>query len=152
MLDRIIQEFRNCKRYRTSMTCCLFDVVGFDTLVDNYGDEVGAQVLCTVSDLLRTACRNTDYLGRWGKHAFSVVLTNTNLEGSLIALERTQRLINNKLFSGKNTSNFTIEACFGILELNEDQTSVEQYVQSLDQSLTKALASGPGQVQVADKL
>lgn len=53
--------------------CLMFDLDGFKPINDTYGHDVGDQIICQVSDLLRKVCRKSDTVIRWGGDEFLIV-------------------------------------------------------------------------------
>lgn len=51
----------------------MFDLDGFKPINDNYGHDAGDKVICQVSDLLKTVCRKSDTVIRWGGDEFLVM-------------------------------------------------------------------------------
>ncbi|GAB5380400.1 MAG: hypothetical protein Alis3KO_10520 [Aliiglaciecola sp.] len=51
----------------------MFDLDGFKPINDTYGHDAGDKVICQVSDLLKTVCRKSDTVIRWGGDEFLVM-------------------------------------------------------------------------------
>lgn len=67
---------------RQSSAILAIDIDEFKQLNDNYGHDLGDQVLCTLSDVLRTLIRESDFASRAGGDEFILVLPDTNLDGA----------------------------------------------------------------------
>lgn len=66
-----IQERINSE---TRFSIALIDIVGFHHVVESYGNLVGDLLLKEFARELRSACRFTDIVGRWGSDEFIIVL------------------------------------------------------------------------------
>ena len=66
------------QQYDTHVGVLLFDIDRFKTFNDNYGHDVGDQVLQMVSNTINHNIRSIDFLGRWGGEEFIVLLQNIN--------------------------------------------------------------------------
>ena len=72
--DRIEQCIAGAVRNNTSVGVMFIDLDDFKRINDSYGHRVGDRVLCSVADRLKSACRGTDTVGRWGGDEFVIVL------------------------------------------------------------------------------
>ena len=53
--------------------CLMFDLDGFKPVNDTYGHDAGDQIICQVSELLKTLCRKSDTVIRWGGDEFLIM-------------------------------------------------------------------------------
>ena len=51
----------------------MFDLDGFKPINDTYGHDAGDKVICQVGELLRTVCRKSDIVIRWGGDEFLIM-------------------------------------------------------------------------------
>ena len=70
------------------MALLLVDVDHFKNINDTYGHAVGDEVLVGVAERLHECCRDHDVVARWGGEEFLLLLTRTDLAGSLVVAER----------------------------------------------------------------
>ena len=83
---RLSEEIRRSARYKHAFSLVMMDVDGFKRVNDGYGHNVGDQVLRELSECLRYAVRDTDFLARFGGDEFVLILPETSLrDASLIA-------------------------------------------------------------------
>ena len=66
--------------YGSAFSIVLIDIEGFRRVVDEYGNLVGDLVLKEFARELRSSCRFTDIVGRWGGDQFIVVLDHCGPE------------------------------------------------------------------------
>ena len=72
-LDRIIAEG---ERYGESFALLFIDLDGFKSVNDNYGHEVGDEVLILVGNRLVSNVRRSDIVSRMGGDEFTVIIRN----------------------------------------------------------------------------
>jgi diguanylate cyclase (GGDEF)-like protein len=86
--QHISQEIAASRRYRRVVSLALLDLDHFKNLNDTYGHPFGDQALQRVGDALATTLRATDAACRYGGEEFAIIMSETNLEGSVIAANR----------------------------------------------------------------
>ncbi|WP_343592879.1 sensor domain-containing diguanylate cyclase [Paracidovorax wautersii] len=69
------------------------DVDHFKAINDQWGHACGDQVLCRVSQTLRSTCRNIDAVVRWGGDEFLVILPATSLKDCRAVAERLRQSV-----------------------------------------------------------
>jgi diguanylate cyclase (GGDEF)-like protein/PAS domain S-box-containing protein len=77
-LNKILeQEVKRSKRYHHGMTFMMIDVNSFKEINDDYGHQIGDEVLRGVAALLREAVRESDIVVRFGGDEFLIVFPET---------------------------------------------------------------------------
>ena len=66
----------------------MLDIDLFKKVNDTYGHLAGDAVLQAVATTIKTTLRNTEFCGRYGGEEFLIVLTQTDIPGALIVVER----------------------------------------------------------------
>ncbi|MDE1155184.1 MAG: GGDEF domain-containing protein [Acidobacteriaceae bacterium] len=74
--DRLDQAIARARRSRTRLVVFNMDLNGFKQVNDTLGHSVGDELLCTVSDRLRTITRESDTLARVGGDEFLLIATD----------------------------------------------------------------------------
>lgn len=87
--SRLWIEDRIQNRIDTNLTFCtaIFDIDGFQRVNEKHGHWVGDQLLKQFATELRSACRSTDIVGRWGGDEF-IVLLDYGLEDAKPQIDR----------------------------------------------------------------
>jgi diguanylate cyclase (GGDEF)-like protein len=86
--ERLKDEFRRAQRYDDPLALILVDVDHFKRVNDQFGHQVGDEVLRKLADAVRLAVRETDFVARYGGEEFAALLPKTHLAGALTVAER----------------------------------------------------------------
>lgn len=86
--ERLDAEISRAKRYKTQISCLLFDIDFFKVVNDMYGYDWGDVLLRSLADKLKFLVRKEDVLTRYGDEEFLLVLPNTSEENAFLFAER----------------------------------------------------------------
>lgn len=89
--ERLDAEISRAKRYKTKLSCLLFDIDFFKVVNDMYGYDWGDVLLKSLAEKLKLLVRKEDVLTRYGDEEFLVVLPNTSEESAFLFAERFRR-------------------------------------------------------------
>lgn len=89
--ERLDAEISRAKRYKTQLSCLLFDIDFFKVVNDMYGYDWGDVLLRSLADKLKSLVRKEDVLTRYGDEEFLLVLPNTSEENAFLFAERFRR-------------------------------------------------------------
>jgi len=93
-------ELKRAKRSGTPVSVVLCDLDHFKNINDKYGHEAGDAALVKTANVLRSALRESDLLGRWGGEEFMAVLPATDRRGAAEVAERMRAAIASTTFDG----------------------------------------------------
>ena len=128
-------------------TLIIADLDHFKKINDKYGHDVGDQVLCTVSDIIKINTRNTDLVSRWGGEEFLILCPTASLEEAIKICEKVARKISS--FSIPSFPELRITASFGVgLANKKEEFSVA--FKRVDEALYDAKQAGRDRIVVAD--
>lgn len=82
------QETQKSRRYGDIYSIIIMDIDFFKAINDNYGHDVGDQILIDIVQILKSNIREIDVLGRWGGEEFLIICPQTNLEQAYIVAEK----------------------------------------------------------------
>nr|WP_220457558.1 sensor domain-containing diguanylate cyclase [Vibrio marinisediminis] len=75
----------------TYIALVVFDIDNFKSVNDNFGHQVGDDIICQVAKLLSNSLRQTDLIARFGGEEFVIALSSDSVESIHLILERVQR-------------------------------------------------------------
>jgi diguanylate cyclase (GGDEF)-like protein len=117
--NRLYFESQLDKRMDTMLPFCIaiVDVNGFKQVNDVHGHLVGDELLKQFSAELKSACRSTDLIGRWGGDEF-IILLDSALADAEAQIERLRKqVMKNYTVAGRSGSlTLPITASIGLAE------------------------------------
>lgn len=145
MQSKLNQEQERMFRSGTSSTICMMDIDFFKSINDNYGHQVGDQVLKTVIGFCSDSLRKYDSIFRYGGEEFLFFLPETDTEEACLIVERLCENLASHPIMLENSESINITASFGIASMNKFDT-VENTIQSADHALLYAKSQGRNRV------
>jgi diguanylate cyclase (GGDEF)-like protein len=91
--QRIGDEVAAARRYGRAVSLCMLDLDNFKSLNDSYGHPFGDQVLQRAGEALTVTLRATDSACRYGGEEFAIILSETELDGAIVAAHRLRRAL-----------------------------------------------------------
>ena len=142
------KEFKRCKRYYRPMSVIMIDIDHFKLINDEYGHQIGDNVLKSFTELSIDTVRGYDSFARIGGEEFALMLPDTNQAAASFLAERIrQKMKNHPFIAGEKMIEVT--ASFGVAGLNENDEDFENLLQRADKALYEAKESGRDQVMAA---
>jgi len=127
----------------------LIDLDHFKYINDNYGHDVGDQLLIEVAKRIQSVLRKNELLARLGGDEFSVTLTNLNdiADANKIA----ERIIEALALPFKiNNNSFTSAASVGISVYPHDSTNAKELFKYADIAMYRSKQNGRSQLSFFD--
>jgi diguanylate cyclase (GGDEF)-like protein len=142
---------RLCDRHRFDgmpLTLGLVDVDHFKQVNDNYGHQIGDQVLVEVARMLRGKLRPTDFVARFGGEEFVCIFPSTPLLGARVAADRLREAICAAAFKARDGSALPhVTISLGLAALGPDQ-DITALLERADQCLYQAKNNGRNRVEL----
>ena len=149
ILSKIADEIERTLRTGNTFSILEIDIDHFKDVNDQYGHQVGDEILISLVKQITDLLRDLDILGRIGGEEFLILLPETNENEALQVAERIRRHISN---SSHNTSwnkplqitisigvtSFKISTCLG----SNKQELLHELVHIADQAMYLAKNSG----------
>ncbi len=139
-------ELDRTLRYKEIFSIALIDIDDFKKINDNFGHNVGDRVIQQISDILQSAIRKTDCVGRWGGEEFLILLPQTEASSAFELIEKIRMVIAQNDFG--LLKNITISA--GVAEYKDDK-AIETIVLCADQALYEAKKEGKNRVYLSNE-
>ncbi len=131
-----------------SFSLVILDIDHFKKFNDDYGHQIGDEVLKQVARALTDTVRGQDFVARYGGEEFVLILPDTPLSGALTVGENLRKTIASKSLrlrgSGKKLRSITISAGVSAYRIGKD--SSETLIQRADEALYKSKQGGRNKV------
>jgi diguanylate cyclase (GGDEF)-like protein len=145
------QEIQRSMRYKRPLSFLMMDIDHFKDFNDQYGHQVGDQLLCHLVSLGQTQLRNVDLLARYGGDEFVVLMPETGEAGAVFASERLRGKIEKmKIKTSEGNLSITVSMGLASLERGFDETqTLDTLIRSADKALYAAKNAGGNCVKTA---
>lgn len=141
-LDEFIEGyFEIVKREHSDLSLLLIDIDDFKSINDNFGHDIGDEVIKDFAKLTRNTIRKNDLLIRFGGDEFLILLPNTTKEASKkVATKLVDKIEEfNNLHKNKEC-NYTISV--GSASYIKSDNSIDDIIIRADKALYTAKANG----------
>jgi diguanylate cyclase (GGDEF)-like protein len=125
--DRIAEEIGRWERYRRPLGLILMEMDDFGGVNENYGREVGDELLHHVATVVTHSVRTTDLAARYGGLEFAMLLPETNEMGALIVAERLRMELEGQIILPMTRP---LTASFGVAMLLPGESRQELYARA----------------------
>ncbi|MEN6445503.1 MAG: diguanylate cyclase [Candidatus Cloacimonas sp.] len=144
MEELLTKESSRAFRTKRGFGVAIADIDDFKRVNDTFGHNCGDIVLIQLANIFLQNVRMTDTVGRWGGEEFLFILTETSVEGSIIAMERIRRAVEAQIFEFHNNP-IEITITIGLSFHYGDPTSKE-IVNQADEAMYKGKKIGKNKV------
>ncbi len=146
-IDQIMQESASQNK---GFTLLMLDIDHFKSFNDNFGHQVGDQVLRLVARTLKDSLKGKDVAARYGGEEFSIILPETDLTGAIIVGNALRKSIATKDVINRSTGKILgrITMSVGVAEYSGEKTP-EELIERADAALYTAKHNGRNQVAAA---
>lgn len=154
IMDSFKRELALCERgtdAEHSLSCIILDLDHFKNVNDNYGHQLGDDVLVATAKALKLSVREYDIVGRYGGEEFLIILPQTDLPTAVMVAERCRANIQKLNVSINADESLTVTASLGVAALSDfDGASISALVKTADEALYRAKDQGRNCVVSAD--
>jgi len=149
---RYIEDFIKARmedfRKRGIPFCVMFlDIDHFKLFNDNYGHELGDEVICMVGKACSLMIRSSDLFGRFGGEEFVAVLPGTNEQNMYVIADAMRSIVENTGISS-NGEKLRVTISIGATMVRSDDTT-ETVMKRADELLYMSKEAGRNQVTTA---
>lgn len=138
----IAQQIELFRRYGTIFSVIMLDIDHFKQINDTFGHHAGDRVLQNIAGVLQKNTRTTDVVCRWGGEEFVIICPSMKNQGAFSLAENLKELIS----AAKHKTVGHVTASFGVSDVGQSDTTVEEIVKRADEALYSAKASGRNKV------
>jgi len=144
---KIEEEKRRAVRYNLALSLIMVDIDWFKRFNDNYGHEVGNQVLIGLTNVIKRGIRDVDILCRYGGEEFIIILPQTVEREALRIAERIRKDVEQAEFgAGAGIPSLKVTVSVGVSSFPENRRTEEDLINAVDQALYRAKGSGKNTV------
>lgn len=141
-LDNSLEhQWQMAQRYEQHLGVLMIDIDFFKKINDNYGHDMGDDVIRHVAESIKVTTRQTDMAFRYGGEEFLVLLNKTTILGSSIIAERIRENIANLRLVDTNGQSINVTASIGGTHLKPG-ISKTKLVREADKALYMAKKQG----------
>lgn len=138
----IKNEIERAKRYKNSLSLIMVDIDNFKDFNDNYGHQIGDEVLKEMVNLLSDGIRKSDLLARYGGDEFAIICPETKLKDA----EKLAKRLKNTVERYNSEHDDILSCSFGVAEFKTAKDDKESFIQRADQALYQAKEAGRNEV------
>ncbi len=139
--DRFRQAIAHSKRHSRQLAICFLDLDDFKPVNDQYGHEVGDQLIIEVAKRINTTLREEDTVSRQGGDEFAMLLGDIeSLEHCESILQRIIGLLSHPYMIDGHV--ISISASVGVTLYPDDHADLDTLMRHADQSMYQAKLAG----------
>lgn len=134
----------------TEFSLILMDIDHFKGFNDNFGHQVGDQVLRHVAKVLFEGVKGRDIVARYGGEEFALILPETDLKNAVMVADHLRKAVASKEIINRNSNQMLgrITLSGGVAEFRNGE-SIEDFIGRADSALYSAKHNGRNQVSAA---
>jgi diguanylate cyclase len=146
MLGAVVEE---SVQHAKELTLLMVDIDKFKEFNDQWGHQIGDEVLKTVAKALKQCVRGKDIVARYGGEEFCILLPETPVQGARIVAETIRKTIANAVLTRKDTresmGQITVSIGISRHRLTKDD-SIPYFIKRADDALYSAKKAGRNRV------
>jgi diguanylate cyclase (GGDEF)-like protein len=141
-------EFSRAERMKRPFSCMMLDIDHFKKVNDDYGHQIGDEVLQEFARFCLASVREVDLLGRYGGEEFIILLPETSRDISVHVAERLRtRIAEHPIKTSSGDLEVTIS--IGVATKDEQTTNLESLIARADQALYISKHKGRNRVSIS---
>ncbi len=146
-IKRLIEDGNATGR---GFTLLMLDIDHFKSFNDNFGHQVGDQVLRLVARTLTDGIKGKDMATRYGGEEFTILLPDTNLDAGIAVADSLRKALANKEIVNRSNGELLgrITMSVGVAQYYQKE-AIEELIERADAALYTAKHNGRNQVAAA---
>jgi diguanylate cyclase (GGDEF)-like protein len=143
-------EIARVKKSKNTLCVMLIDIDHFKAVNDNYGHDVGDNVLICVAEVLKSKMRKEDIIARWGGEEFLIILPNLSTDEAKRSAERVQEELAAFDYASHIGIALQITMSVGISSYREKE-GLSDAIARADHALYQSKANGRNRIELETK-
>jgi len=145
--ERVDVELKRANRYSEPLSCLMIDIDNFKCINDHFDHQFGDRILKRISEALKSPLRASDILARYGGDEFSILLPNTDYDGTHVISKKIMERVRSLDFETKRACQPTVTISLGVSSYPIDRINESsQLVEYADTALYEAKARGKDRI------
>jgi diguanylate cyclase (GGDEF)-like protein len=145
IMNKFEEVFKIHERKKNNFAIAIFDLDDFKKVNDNYGHNIGDEVLEEFSDFLKNEIRDIDFVGRYGGEEFILIIQSDKMDQVKVMLNRFLLELNQKIFSSSKIK-ITISGGVVLVDKYEKFSDTNKIIALADDRLYIAKKNGKNQI------
>ena len=142
LYEKLDVELNRCFRGSNPIALIMTDIDHFKLVNDQFGHQVGDEVLINVADLLKDQLRTYDLAGRYGGEEFCLILPETDLMAATEVAERIRQQAEQMEFPDP-MQGYRLTMSFGVAAYDgKKEGTIDEFIKAADDALYDAKHSG----------
>jgi diguanylate cyclase (GGDEF)-like protein len=150
LISSLENEVKRARRFKQTFSFVMLDVDNLKMHNDRHGHISGSQVLKEIAAIIKTSCREIDFVSKYGGDEFGIVLPQTKLTGASKVTQRVLDSVREHHFEGTGPERITCSA--GISSFPRDGATPREIIDAADKALYQAKRSGKNNVVTTEQL
>jgi histidine kinase len=144
----LTKELSLARRKERPLSLVMIDIDHFKKVNDEWGHQVGDEVIKHVARAIRETCRETDVVARYGGEEMVVILTETSTEQATVVAQRIRQTLEEHPLT-LNDRVVKATASLGVATNDTQRNEPETLIKAADEALYRSKANGRNRVTVA---
>ncbi len=146
--EQLMAQMNLYRQKRQKFCLIICDIDYFKKFNDNFGHQIGDQVLKVVAHVIKNEVDGVGFPARYGGEEFAMLLPKAGNDGGTIVAETVRKIISQRTIKNKATgANFgKITMSFGIATIHGDEPA-DDLIARADEALYLAKQNGRNRVQ-----
>jgi diguanylate cyclase (GGDEF)-like protein len=141
------KKYARALKNKSPLSVLLVDIDHFKKFNDTYGHGVGDQVLRAAAQMMASALRESDIIGRYGGEEFSIILPDANNSAAVYVAERLLTKVSDVPIDTE-AGKLSIQISIGIAGLSKETPTLHSLISLADQAMYIAKSAGRNRLAV----
>ena len=145
--EKLDEEITRAKRYDRALSLILVDIDHFQAYNDTWGHQKGDEVLAAVAGILKSSCRSSDIVARYGGEEMVFILPETDASRAVKLAEKARHNIEVRTEAAAGQP---VTVSLGVAGLGPGTSTASSLIAAADRALYRAKEQGRNRVVTAE--